>query len=74
MKDFLELAKDRYSVRKLESVQIPQADIDKIIEAGLSAPTGVNLQPFGIWMFQSDQAREKLLSCTVSGPPLRRTG
>ena len=31
MKDFLELAKDRYSVRKLESVQIPQADIDKII-------------------------------------------
>ena len=64
MKYFLELAIDRYSVRKLESVQIPQADIDKIIEAGLSAPTGVNLQPFGIWMFQSDQAREKLLSCT----------
>ena len=38
--------------------------IDKIIEAGLAAPTGVNNQPFRIWVFRSEEAREKLLSCT----------
>ena len=37
--DFLTLAKDRYSARKFVSGEVPQEDIDKIIEAGLCAPT-----------------------------------
>ena len=45
MKDFLTLAKDRYSVRKFAAADIPQEDIDKIIETGLCAPTAVNYQP-----------------------------
>ncbi|MBP3855155.1 MAG: nitroreductase family protein [Ruminiclostridium sp.] len=64
MKDFLELAKARYSVRGFDGRDIPEEDIDKIIEAGLAAPTGVNNQPFRIWVFRSEEAREKLLSCT----------
>ena len=64
MKDFLTLAKDRYSVRKFAAADIPQEDIDKIIEAGLCAPTAVNFQPFKIWSFESDSAKSKLLSCT----------
>ena len=62
MKDFLTLAKDRYSVRKFVATDIPQEDIDKIIEAGLCAPTAVNFQPFKIWSFESDGAKAKLLS------------
>ena len=64
MKDFLTLAKERYSVRKFVTTDIPQEDIDKIIEAGLCAPTEVNFQPFKIWTFESDGAKAKLLPCT----------
>lgn len=62
--DFLSLAKNRFSARKFVSGTIPQEDIDKIIEAGLCAPTAVNFQPFKIWAFESAEAKEKLLSCT----------
>lgn len=44
MKDFLTLAKDRYSARKFEAADIPREDIGKIIEAGMCAPTAVNYQ------------------------------
>lgn len=64
MKDFLELAKNRYSVRKFDGCEIPDNDLEKILEAGIVAPTGVNAQPFKIWVFKSQEAREKLLSCT----------
>ncbi len=64
MKDFLQLAHDRYSVRGFDGRDIPQEDIDKIIEAGMVAPTGVNFQPIKIWVFKSAEAREKLVSCT----------
>lgn len=64
MTDFLQLAHDRYSVREFDGRDIPQEDIDKIIEAGMIAPTAVNLQPVKIWVFRSIAAREKLLSCT----------
>ena len=64
MKDFLELAKARYSVRRFDGCDIPEEDINKIIEAGIAAPTGVNFQPVKIWAFRSAEAREKLLSCT----------
>ena len=64
MKDFLELANNRYSVRKFDGREIPQEDIDRITQAGICAPTAVNLQPFKIWIFKSSEARAKLLSCT----------
>lgn len=65
MKDFLQLAHDRYSVRGFDGRDIPQEDIDKIIEAGIAAPTGVNFQPIKIWVFRSEEARQKLVSCTM---------
>lgn len=64
MKDFLQLAHDRFSVRGFDGRDIPQEDIDKIIEAGMIAPTAVNFQPIKIWVFRSAEAREKLISCT----------
>ncbi|MDY4984697.1 MAG: nitroreductase family protein [Treponema sp.] len=38
--DFLKLAKSRYSVRKFKKGEVPQEIIDKILEAGMIAPTG----------------------------------
>lgn len=64
MKDFLELAKNRFSARKFDGCEIPDSDLEKILNAGIYAPTAVNAQPFKIWVFKSQEAREKLLSCT----------
>ncbi|MBQ3426575.1 MAG: nitroreductase family protein [Clostridia bacterium] len=64
MNAFLDLANDRYSVRKFEGGEVPQADVDKVIEAGICAPMAVNCQPFKIWVIKSAEAKEKLLSCT----------
>ena len=37
--NFLELAKARYSCRKLSGDPIPQEQLDRILEAARSAPT-----------------------------------
>ena len=60
MKDFLQLASDRYSVRKFADKEVEQEKIDKIIEAGIKAPTACNLQPFKIWIAQSAEAKNKI--------------
>lgn len=41
--DFLTLAKERYSVRKLSDKPVEQEKIDKIIESAMVAPTACNL-------------------------------
>ncbi len=63
MKDFLELAHDRYSVRKISSKPVEREKLEKILEAGLIAPTAANKQPFRIFLFTSPEAKEKLDQC-----------
>lgn len=58
--DFLELSKTRYSVLHYQKKQIPNELIDKILEAGISAPTACNFQPQKIKVITSDDDREKL--------------
>jgi len=64
MKDFLELAKARYSVRKFTGEPVRAEDLEKILEAGLAAPTAVNFQPFRVFVLSSEEALEKLRRCT----------
>lgn len=59
---FLELAKERYSVRKFTDKPIEKQKLDKILEAGNVAPTAVNYQPQRIYVLQSDEAIEKVNS------------
>ncbi len=56
MKDFLSLAKERYSCRKLRGGPIPRDMLEKILEAGLCAPTAHNNQPFKIWVLEGPEA------------------
>lgn len=58
--DFLELSKTRYSVLHYQKKQIPTELIDRIIEAGTSAPTACNFQPQKIKLIASDDERAKL--------------
>lgn len=60
MKDFLELAHERYSVRKFSDKPVEQEKIDRILEAGKVAPTAVNFQPFKLFVFKSDDALSKI--------------
>lgn len=57
---FNELAKDRYSCRKLTDRKIEQEKIDKIIESAIAAPTAVNKQPFKIFLMDSEKAKESI--------------
>ena len=68
---FLELAKDRYSVRSFRPDPIEDEKMAKILQAGHVAPTACNYQPQKIYIAKSEEARKKLASvcpCTFDAP------
>ncbi len=44
--EFLELVKERYSVRAYKSTPVEEEKLQKILEAAILAPTAANRQPF----------------------------
>ena len=62
--NFENLIHHRFSCRKFKNKPVEPEKIKKIIEAGILAPTAVNMQPFHIFNFTSDNAKEALRSCT----------
>ena len=69
--DFCELAKARYSVRKFDSKPIEEEKLQKVLEAGIVAPTAKNYQPFRIYVIQSEEAMNKIKEvskCTYGAP------
>ena len=59
--DFFETVKKRYSYRgQFEEGQLPQEDLDKILEAACLAPTGYNLQTAEIIVCDDKQTKDKL--------------
>lgn len=68
---FLQLAKDRFSVRYYAKTPVEQEKIDAILEAARVAPTAKNLQPFQIYVLKSDEAIakiNKLSRCAYNAP------
>lgn len=57
MKDTFSVIHARKSVRKFTGAPVSKADLDKIIKAGMAAPTAVNMQP---WSFVVVTDRKKL--------------
>lgn len=62
--DFLELAKDRFSVRKYSTKPVEQEKLDLILKAAQLAPTAVNYQPQMIYVLKSKEAIGKIRSLT----------
>lgn len=62
--DFLELAKERYSVRKFSDKKIETEKIDLILQAGRLAPTACNNQPQRILVLDNEISLNKLKDCT----------
>ena len=62
--DFLELARERYSVRKFASKKVENEKLDAVLEAGRLAPTACNNQPQRVLVLNSAEALAKLKDCT----------
>ena len=58
--DFWELAKERYSCRKMNEKSVEKEKIEKILQAGILAPTATNAQPYKIWVVESEDAKKRL--------------
>ena len=61
---FLELAKARYSCRKLTTAAIEPEKIERILKAAVAAPTAKNAQRYTIWAIKSPEALDKLKQTT----------
>lgn len=69
--DFLEFSKKRHSVREYSYKKVPDKLLQSILEAGRVAPSARNLQPHLIYVFESDDARERLSNaCNFHNAPL----
>lgn len=62
--DFLDFAKQRYSVRSYIDKKVEKEKIEKILAAGNIAPTAHNNQPQKIYVIQSEEAINKMKSVT----------
>ncbi len=58
--NFLQLAKERHSVRKYTPKPVEEAKLRNILEAGRVAPTAANFQPQRFLVLSSAEALEKL--------------
>ena len=67
-KPFSQAVKERRATPSFEDVPIHNADLEKIIRAGLEAPSGYNIQP---WRFVvvRDAEQKKKLSAAAFGQP-----
>lgn len=60
---FIELAKERYSLRQFDVKKVEEEKLDLILKAGQVAPTAANCQPQRILVIESDEAIAKLRDC-----------
>ena len=64
MKTFIELAKDRYSVRKYSDKKVEPEKLAQILEAARIAPTACNNQPQRIKVISAPEDLAKIDECT----------
>ena len=58
--EFFETVKNRYSCRSLKPIDIPQEHLDKILNAGKSAASGMNIQPFDFLVIKDREGIDKI--------------
>lgn len=62
--NFIQLAKERYSVRKFSDKKVEKEKLDLILEAGRVAPTAANYQSQRILVIENEDSLAKLKSST----------
>ncbi len=66
--DFDQLIQTRYSVRAYRSDPVPDELLQRVLRAGILAPTACNRQPFRIIVIQTAPRREELSRLYPRGP------
>jgi FMN reductase [NAD(P)H] len=64
----LKLLLERASCRNFADRKVPAAVLDYVLEAGIHAPTGGNLQPYSIIKIEEDERRRRLAELCGSQP------
>jgi len=65
---FMDIVKNRYSVRKYSSKQVDRKDIDKCVEAARLAPSACNSQPWSFLICDDRDRNKWICSRIFSGP------
>lgn len=60
---FLDLCRQRFSVRAYSAAPVSESQLDYILECARLAPSAVNLQPWRFIVVESDRVREQVQSC-----------
>ncbi len=62
--DILDIIKTRRSIRKFDEAQVPEELLEKVLEAGRWAPSGMNNQPWRFAVIRDAPVRENLSTLT----------
>lgn len=62
--DFLELIKERYSVREFSNKKVEDSKLELILQAAKFAPTACNFQPQRLLVLNNEDSLNKLKECT----------
>jgi len=63
-KDILQTIQNRRAIRKYKDKPVPREQIDKILEAGRWAPSGLNNQPWKVMVISDEAKKNELASFT----------
>jgi nitroreductase len=58
---------NHYAAKKFMAGAIPKADLDRIVQAGIRAPSAVNAQPWHFTVVQNQALAKKIMSQVVDG-------
>jgi nitroreductase len=71
-KPFSRAVKERRATPSFEEVPIHNADLEKIIRAGLEAPSGYNIQPWRFVVVRDAEQKEKLRAAAFGQPKIEQ--
>ena len=66
MKSLDQAIKDRRSTPSFDGAPLPAADLERILQAGLAAPSGYNMQPWRFVVVQSREQKRKLRAASYN--------
>ncbi len=59
--ELFEVIKGRRSIRKYKKEKLPRQNLEKILEAGIWAPSGSNVQPWQFFIIDNDELIKKIM-------------
>jgi nitroreductase len=63
-----EIVRERRATAHFDSTPVPGEDLERILEAGLAAPSGYNLQPWRFVVVRNPEQRKKLREAAMGQP------